>query len=129
LLHSYQRHAVNRILEEPAVGLFLDMGLGKTIIALTAIDELIRRGEVSKVLVIAPKRVAENSWTEEAQKWGLQLKISKVLGSQKQRIKALQTEADIYVINRENVPWLVKHRFDFDMLVIDELSSFKSPSS
>lgn len=131
-LHDYQRFAVGRILEQPAVGLFLDLGLGKTIIALTAIEELLYdRFEVARVLVIAPLRVAESTWPAEAAKWDhtRHLRISKVLGSERERIAALDAEADIYVINRENVEWLVGHygkAWPFDMVVIDELSSFKS---
>ncbi|TCS78513.1 SNF2 domain-containing protein [Muricomes intestini] len=130
--HDYQEYASEKIIELPETGLFLDMGLGKTVTTLTAIDELMfDRFEVSRVLVIAPKRVAEDTWTTETEKWDhLQhLKISRVLGTQKDRIEALQTEADIYVINRENVVWLVEqYRKDwpFDMVVVDELSSFKS---
>lgn len=133
--HNYQRHAIEHILKEPAAGLFLDMGLGKTVITLTAINELMfDRFEVFRVLVIAPKRVAETTWTTEAVKWEhtKHLKISRVLGSKKERIKALETPADIYVINRENVEWLVdryKRKWPFDMVVVDELSSFKSSKS
>lgn len=135
--HNYQEYAVNKILELPKVGLFLDMGLGKTVITLTAINTLMfDHFEFSKVLVIAPKRVAEDTWSRETEKWDhlKHLRISKVLGTQKQRLDALEAEADIYVINRENVKWLVdyyRHRklWPFEMLVIDELSSFKSNKS
>jgi len=107
------------------------MGMGKTVSTLTAVDELLFLGEVDKVLVIAPLRVAEDTWSTEVQKWDhlKSLKISKVLGTPKQRVKALETKADVYVTNRENVDWLVKQYFyewPFDMCVIDELSSFKS---
>jgi SNF2 family DNA or RNA helicase len=108
------------------------MGLGKTVSTLTAVDILLNDAfEVSKVLVIAPKMVAENTWSREVEKWDhLQhLTISKVLGDEKQRTAALKAKADIYVINRENVPWLVGYyatAWPFDMVVIDELSSFKS---
>jgi SNF2 family DNA or RNA helicase len=111
------------------------MGLGKTVSTLTAIDELMHnRFDVKRCLVIAPLRVAEDTWSRECQKWDHlnYLKISKVLGMERERIHALNSKADIYVINRENVEWLVdlygKH-FPFDMVVIDELSSFKSPKS
>lgn len=130
--HEYQRYATEKILELPACGLFLEMGLGKTVSTLTAINELIYdRFEISKVLVIAPKRVAEDTWTSEAEKWDhLQhLTFSKILGTVKQREEALTAEADIYLINRENVVWLVDKlgkRWPFDMIVVDELSSFKS---
>jgi SNF2 family DNA or RNA helicase len=107
------------------------MGLGKTVTTLTAIDNLFFLGEVNKVLVIAPLRVAEDTWTTEVAKWEhlSHLRISKVLGNPKQRINSMNKKADIYVTNRENVEWLVKNYFNnwpFDMVVIDELSSFKS---
>lgn len=130
--HDYQRYATEKILELPACGLFLEMGLGKTVSTLTAINELIYdRFEVSKVLVIAPKRVAEDTWTSEAEKWDHlhQLTFSKILGTAKQREEALKADADIYLINRENVVWLVERLqkcWPFDMIVVDELSSFKS---
>lgn len=133
--HKYQRIALERIYDTPRVGLLLDMGLGKTVITLTAIEDLIyNRFEVEKVLVIAPLRVAEDTWSRESQKWDhLQhLRISKILGTPTQRRKALTQDADIYIINRENVVWLtnelssVGNAWDFDMVVIDELSSFKS---
>lgn len=136
--HDYQSRAIERILEQNSVGLFLDMGLGKTVITLTAVDELIYdRFEIRKVLVIAPKRVAEDTWTREADKWDhLQdLKISPVLGTVQQRLSALDADADVYVIGRDNVVWLVelmqKRRkgWPFDMIVIDELSSFKNPQA
>jgi SNF2 family DNA or RNA helicase len=129
--HPYQEHATEHIIDNPASGLFLDMGLGKTVSTLTAIDKLIFQMEITRVLVIAPKLVAEDTWTTEANKWDhlRHLKISKVLGTERQRKEALRAKADIYVINRENVCWLIAHyggAFPFDMLVIDELSSFKS---
>lgn len=133
--HSYQAYAINEVIEKPAVGLFLDMGLGKTVTTLTAITELLHdRFEVHKVLVIAPKRVAEDTWSRETEKWEhtKYLKVSKVLGPVKTRLAALEVKADLYVINRENVDWLVQHygkTWPFDMVVIDELSSFKSPSA
>lgn len=133
--HAYQKRATQFILAHDACGLFLEMGLGKTVIALTAIDELINdRFEVQKVLVIAPLRVAEDTWSRESKKWEhLQhLRISKILGSAADRIRALKQNADVYVVNRENVVWLVEYleenriRWPFDMVVIDELSSFKN---
>lgn len=137
-LHGYQRAAVEHIIKNPYSALLLDMGLGKTVSTLTAINRLINYSfEVTKVLVIAPLRVAEHTWAEECDKWEhlKGLKISKVLGSEKKRSEALSTQADIYVINRENVAWLVAthgylfHNHFFDMVVIDELSSFKSSKS
>jgi len=131
----YQQEAIRRIIEQPAAGLFLDMGMGKTVITLTAINELMfDRFEVARVLVIAPKRVAETTWPDEVKAWDhlRHLRVSLVLGSERQRVEALRRQADIYVINRENVVWLVERlgrRWPFDMVVIDELSSFKSPSA
>lgn len=107
--HEYQRYATEKIIDLPACGLFLEMGLGKTVSTLTAINELIYdRFEVGMVLVIAPKRVADDTWTSEAEKWDhLQhLTFSKILGTAAQREAALQARADIYLINRENVVWL-----------------------
>lgn len=133
--HTFQQHAIEHIIENCEAGLFLDMGLGKTVITLTAISELLHNYfDVSRVLVIAPLRVADSTWTAEAEKWDhtRHLRISKVLGPEKKRIDALETSADIYVINRENIVWLVeyyKKRWPFDMVVIDELSSFKSPKA
>lgn len=133
--HKYQSIALEKIYATPKVGLLLDMGLGKTVITLTAIEELIyNRFEVGKVLVIAPLRVAEDTWSRESRKWDHLngLRISKVLGTPTQRRKALAQDADIYIINRENVVWLtnelscIGNAWDFDMVVIDELSSFKS---
>lgn len=128
----YQQHATEHIIQNTGGGLFLEMGLGKTVSTLTAIDRLINDYlEISKVLVIAPKRVAEDTWTTEGEKWDhLQhLRISRVLGDERTRISALRIKADIYVINRENVAWLQSFyagAFPFEMVVIDESSSFKS---
>lgn len=133
--HEYQKIAKEKIIENEAYGLFLDMGLGKTVSTLTAIDELINDYfDVSRVLVIAPLRVAEDTWSREIYKWEhlRHLRLSKILGTETQRRRALQKEADIYVINRENVVWLVElygKKWPFDMVVIDESSSFKNPSS
>ena len=133
--HEYQRHAVQWVLDKPACGLFLAMGLGKTAVTLTALVELLHdRFEVARPLVIAPLRVAESTWPDEVGKWDhLQhLQVSKVLGSQQQRLAALQDDADLWVVNRENVRWLVEmygREWPFDMIVVDELSSFKSPRS
>lgn len=133
--HKYQEYATKRIIQDPYIGLFLEMGLGKTVATLTAIDLLLNDYfEVNKVLVIAPLRVADDTWPREVQKWDhLQhLRISKILGSVEQRRRALRAEADIYIINRENVAWLVRELgsdWFFDMVVIDELSSFKNHQS
>ena len=133
---DYQKHAGKWILSHPKCGLFLDMGLGKTVITLTAVNQLIEDFAITRVLVIAPLRVAATVWAEEAAKWDhlRGLRCTKILGSQQQRLDALNEDADIYIINRENVHWLVSHqaklkKWPWDMLVIDELSSFKSPKS
>jgi len=132
-LHEYQSYSVEKLIENNAFALFLDCGLGKSVITLTAILELMYNYfEISKVLVIAPLRVAQDTWSKEREKWEhlKGLRLSKVLGSEKERKAALYRKADIYIINRENVEWLCeRHDFDFDMVVIDELSSFKSPSA
>jgi SNF2 family DNA or RNA helicase len=133
--HPYQQHATGHVIKYPGSGLLLDMGLGKTVATLTAINQLLHElFEVTKVLVIAPKRVAEYTWTTEAGKWDhlKHLRISKVLGSERERKEALRAKADIYVINRENLVWLVAQygtAFPFDMVIVDESSSFKNANS
>ncbi|MBQ4557030.1 MAG: DEAD/DEAH box helicase [Clostridia bacterium] len=129
--HDYQRYATEYIKTHPIAAVFLDMGLGKTSITLTAINDLIKSGDVHKVLVIAPLRVARETWTAEQRKWNhlKKLTCSVAVGSEADRLSALKTKADIYIINRENVQWLVEASslpFDYDMIVIDELSSFKN---
>jgi SNF2 family DNA or RNA helicase len=131
--HDYQEYAQKFVIEKPVSALMLDMGLGKTIITLTAIWELLfDYFDVTKVLVIAPLRVARDTWTKEALKWEhlKGIKISQILGSEKERRIAVVRKANVYIINRENVEWLIKnYKWNFDMVVIDELSSFKSHSS
>ena len=135
IAHEYQQFSVQKIIDTPHVGLFLEMGLGKTVSTLTAIAELIHdRFEVSKVLVVAPRRVAESTWTDELAKWDhlKHLKATKIIGSQAQRKAALLEKSDIYIIGRDNVAWLAGIyglASPFDMVVLDELSSFKSHSS
>lgn len=130
--HNYQKYCIDKIVSTPATGLFLDMGLGKTVITLSAVRELkFNRFAVSKVLVVAPKKVAESTWSKEIDKWEHLkiLSVSLILGSQAKRINAVNTPADIYVINRENIPWLVdyhRNQWPYDMVVIDEFSSFKN---
>ena len=130
--HEYQRYAAQFILEHPVSAIFLDCGLGKTVITLTAIEELMHdRFDVRKVLVIAPLRVARDTWPAEIRKWEhlRQLTFAVAVGSEKERMLAFWQQASIYIINRENVEWLIEKSglsFDFDMVVIDELSSFKS---
>lgn len=131
----YQCYAYNRIIEKPATALMLDMGMGKTVITLTAINDLLYDYfDVAKVLVIAPLRVAETTWTDECQQWNhlAGLTISPVIGTLSERVRALKTKADVYTINRENVVWLVDYYgkdWPFDMVVIDESSSFKNHQS
>lgn len=129
--YPYQEAAIRWVLDRPASGLFLGMGMGKTVVTLTAINELLfDRLEAARVLVIAPLRVARDTWAREAAKWDhlRRLRVSVVLGDARERLAALERPAEVYVINRENVPWLCETLFDwpFDMVVIDELSSFKS---
>lgn len=135
--HNYQAKAIKHALSNPACGLFLDMGLGKTIITLTAVKRLLYDElDITRVLVIAPLRVAQSTWEDEAAKWEHTrgLKFSLVLGTAKQRERALGVkDADIYVINRENVKWLVDRykpdKFPFDCWILDESSSFKNPNA
>lgn len=130
--YPYQQYCIDRITQDAFIALWLDMGLGKTAITLSAIYELkYNRWSIRRALVIAPKKVAEQTWSKEASKWDhLQnLRVRVCLGTQEERIAALCSEADVYVINRENVPWLVKYygnRWPFDMVVLDESSSFKN---
>lgn len=133
-LHDYQLTCVNHILRNPFCGVFLDMGLGKTITTLTAIVRLYFLLDIHKVLIIAPKRVVESVWQEEAENWAHTkwLKFSKIIGTEKQRIEALNEEANIYLISRDNIVWLceyLNYKLPYDMIVIDELSSFKSYKS
>ena len=133
--HDYQQYAIDFIKNNEVAAVLLDMGLGKTSITLSAVNDLIFDSfEVSKVLVIAPLRVARDTWPAEIKKWDhlKHLRYSVAVGSESERLAALRKEADIYIINRENVDWLVnksKVPFNFDMVVIDELSSFKSHQS
>lgn len=128
--HDYQAFATNFILEHPVCGLILDMGLGKSVITLTALwDLLLDRFDIGRVLIVAPKRVAEDTWPKELAKWDHLdgLSYSLVMGTEDQRRAALQKRAKLYIINRENVAWLVaKCPWQFDTLVLDELSSFKN---
>ncbi|HEL2551567.1 DEAD/DEAH box helicase [Streptococcus suis] len=131
-LHNYQVVAKDFIIGHPYAAVILDMGMGKTATTLSAVNELMfDRFEVTKVLVIAPLRVANTVWSDEIEQWAelRHLRYSKIVGTPKQRKVALQKDADIYIVNRENLPWLVEQcspYFKWDMVVIDELSSFKS---
>jgi len=130
--YPYQQYCIDRIIADPYLGLFLDMGLGKTVITLTALHDLkYFRWSINKALVIAPKKVAEKTWSNEAEKWDhlKRLRVSVALGSAQERIAALESPADVYVINRENTQWLVQyygHKWPFDVVVLDESSSFKN---
>jgi SNF2 family DNA or RNA helicase len=133
--HTYQTRLKDFIIDNRYAFLTVDMGLGKTVTTLTAIRELLEDYlEAERVLVIAPKSVAENTWTSECAKWDhlAHLRVSVVMGDEKHRIKALETPADLYVINRDNVVWLTDHygaQWPFDTVIIDESSSFKNPQA
>ncbi len=130
--HEYQKYAIEFIKKNLIAAILLDMGMGKTSIVLSALNELMYDSfEVTKVLIIAPLRVARNTWSDEIKKWdhlnGIRYSIS--VGTAAERLAALKADADIYIINRENVPWLIEDSglpFDFDCVVVDELSSFKN---
>lgn len=130
--HDYQQYAIQFLTEHPVAALLLDMGLGKTVTTLTAINELLfDRFEIRRVLVIAPLRVARDTWSAEIEKWEhlKHLKYSVAVGTPAERRQALHTKTDICILNRENISWLVEESgipFNFDMLVIDELSGFKN---
>lgn len=135
-LHNYQRACVDHIINTRFCGVFLEMGLGKTVSTLTAINDLMYDYcEIGSVLIIAPKRVAESVWQEEAEKWDhlKHLTFSKIIGSQQERLAALKKKADIHIISRDNIAWLCAlyggTRLPFEMIVVDELSSFKSYKS
>ncbi|HFI0435158.1 DEAD/DEAH box helicase [Streptococcus suis] len=131
-LHDYQEVTKDFIIKTPYAAVILDMGMGKTATTLSAVNELMYdRFEVNKVLVVAPLRVASTVWSDEIEQWAelCHLRYSKIIGTPKQRRQALEKDADIYIVNRENLPWLVDQctpYFKWDMVVIDELSSFKS---
>lgn len=132
--YDYQKRATQFVMDHQECGLLLDMGLGKSVITLTAIQELIDECEITKTLVVAPKKVAETTWSTEAAKWNhLQgLRVVKVMGTEKKRKMALAEKADVYVIGRDNFVWLVglyRGQLPFDVLVIDELTSFKNSKS
>ena len=130
--HDYQKYAADFIEKNPITAILLDMGMGKSVITLTAINQLMYElFEVQKVLIIAPLRVAKNTWPAEIEKWDhlKGLTYSVAVGTPAERLAALNAGANITIINRENIPWLIEDSgipFDFDMIVIDELSSFKN---
>lgn len=130
-LHPYQLRAVDFIKSHPQAALFMEMGLGKSVCTLTAISDLILGLELRSVLVVGPRKVIETTWTDEAEKWDhlRWMRIVRVIGTEKKRVKALATPAEIYVIGRDSFVWLVKYyraKMPFDMIVLDELTSFKS---
>lgn len=136
--YQYQRYCIDKIIDTPRLGLFLDMGLGKSAITLSAVTELMyERFEVGRVLIVAPKTVAQSTWSGEAAKWEQfsDLRVSVILGTAAQRTKALYKPADIYVTSRDNIDWLVStatadgKKWPFDMLVLDESTSFKNPKA
>ena len=130
--HAYQEYAIDYIITHPVAAILLGCGLGKTSIALTAIDDMLHDSfDVRKVLVVAPIRVCTNSWPDEIRKWDhlSDIRFSVAVGSREERLAALKADAEVYIINRENLPWLVEQSglpFDYDMCVLDELSSFKN---
>ena len=128
--HAYQLRALDWVKDHPRCALFLDMGLGKTVATLTALRDLLDEADISKVLVVAPKKVAESTWSTEAAKWDhlRGLRVSVVMGDARHRLAALSADADIYVTGRDTVAWLVEtvKRPPFDCIVIDELTSFKN---
>lgn len=134
--YPYQVRAINKIESEPSTGLFLDMGLGKSVIALTAANDLMKQGKVHKILIVAPLMVAKDTWPREIAKWDhlKDLRVSLIVGNAKQRKKAAEADADVYIINRENIKKLSDEygqigMWKWDMLILDELSSFKSHKS
>lgn len=134
-LHGYQIHAIKHIIQEPFSALFLDMGLGKTIITLTAINHLIQTLDVSKTLIVGTKKIVESVWDAQAKEWDHvnHLRFSKIAGTQEKRRKAMKADADIYLVSRDNLAWLIAEYggkyMPYEMLVVDELSSFKSHDS
>lgn len=130
----YQAYAIKRLVDSPRLGLFQEMGLGKTVETLTAIQTLRLRWRLSRILVVAPKKVAEATWDEEIEKWDhlRGMKVSHIMGTKQQRIRALNTPADLWVINRDNIVWLVnyyRNDWPFDGVVLDESTSFKNGRS
>lgn len=132
--HNYQGVAYDYALNHKTCGLFLDMGLGKTVVTLTLINDLLNWCEISFPIVVAPKIVTEQTWTAEVEKWDhlKHLRISRIIGNEQQRISAIHADADIWAVSRDNIAWLqnyMKGRWFWDLMVIDELSSFKSRKS
>ena len=133
--HDYQKYCIDRIIQQNRLGLYLEMGMGKSVITLTAVRSLIYDYlAVSRVLVIAPKKVSEGTWDREAEKWDhlKDLTISRIMGTPKEREAAMEAEADVYILSRDNVQWLVEkmgRKWKFDMVILDESTSFKNPQA
>ena len=133
--YDYQKHAIDHSIDNPAAGLFLGMGLGKTAITLTVIDKLLFDSMLcEKPLIVAPKKVANHTWGAEIQKWDhlKHLTVSKIMGTEKERKMAIKAKADIYITSRDLIAWLITYfqgAFPFDLLILDELSSFKNQAS
>ena len=131
-LHNYQQYSIDFIKSHPTAAIFLGCGCGKTAIALTAIEDMLHDSfEIRKALIVAPIRVAQSSWPDEIRKWDhlSGIRFSVAVGTREERLAALRADAEVYIINRENLPWLVEQSglpFDYDMCVLDELSSFKN---
>lgn len=134
--HNYQSYAIQHILDNDKAGIFMEMGLGKTSVTLTAVEWLLGTLAIDKPLIVAPKRVTSSTWPAEIHKWDhlAHLKISVIQGTEKQRIQAINTPADIYAVSRDNISWMVfyfgkQKKWPYDCLILDELSSFKNPSA
>ena len=133
--HDYQKYCIDRIIQQNRLGLYLEMGMGKSVITLTAVRSLIYDYlAVSRALVIAPKKVSEGTWDREAEKWDhlKDLTISRIMGTPKEREAAMEAEADVYILSRDNVQWLVEkmgRKWKFDMVILDESTSFKNPQA
>ncbi|SDT85784.1 DEAD/DEAH box helicase [Schaalia radingae] len=131
--HDYQLQATRFIVEHKQAALLLQMGLGKTVITLTAVKQLFDDFAVDRVLIVAPLRVARDTWPDEIRKWDhlKGLSYSVIVGTREERIEALKADADVYIVNRENIPWLVNtvRGWPFDMIILDEMSSFKNHQS
>ena len=131
-IHDYQHTAINFVKDKKKCALFMEMGVGKTISSLTAMSDMLDDMFITKVLVIAPLRVANTVWHKEVENWHhlKHLRTSIVTGSKQERLDALKVDADIYIVNRENIQWLIESvKWSFDAVIVDESSSFKNPAS
>ena len=131
-LHDYQKRAIDFVLAKKRCALFMGLGLGKSLTMLCVVDELLNRLAVCKPLVIAPRLLIENTWPAEIKKWGFEFRIASIHGNQKQRMRAAQSSADIYLISVDNLSWLIRDSgldFDYDMVICDESTKFKTHNS